>query len=165
MYLLNHIEIKKTEWRLRAALSDFAFSFGECCTRGSANLCTTRDDRGARTKKVRDHTQGCHLDMFITCVPFGFHNGMDESFSSRQQQQQQEVWHLFSSATNDNAPPRFPQKWTTKRKRPPYLCSRFLATTGAVLANHETLTREEDLDLEGKSRARQRSLRAANGRN
>ncbi len=53
---------------------------------------------------------------------------MDESFSS---QQQQEVWRLFSSATNDNAPPRFPQKWTTKCKRPPYLCSRFLATTGA----------------------------------
>jgi hypothetical protein len=88
MYLLNHIEIqKKTEWRLRAALSDFAFSFGECCTRGAANLCTTRHDHGARMKKVRDHTQGCHLDMFITCVPFGFHNGMDESFSSQQQQE------------------------------------------------------------------------------
>jgi hypothetical protein len=24
--------------------------------------------------------------MFITCVPFGVHNGMDESFSSQQQE-------------------------------------------------------------------------------
>jgi hypothetical protein len=76
-----------SEWRLRAALSDFAFSFGEYCTRGAAHLCTiTRDDHGARKKKVKDHTQGYHFGMFITCVPFGFHNGMDESFSSQQQE-------------------------------------------------------------------------------
>jgi hypothetical protein len=46
----------------------------------------TGDDHGTRKKKERDHTQGRHLGMFITCVPFGVHNGMDESFSSQQQE-------------------------------------------------------------------------------
>jgi hypothetical protein len=83
------LKSKKTEWRLRAALSDFfTFSPSSNIVREELPIFAPQETTMAleRKKKVRDHAQGLHLDMFITCVPFGFHSGMDESFSSQQQE-------------------------------------------------------------------------------
>ena len=141
---------------MRAALSDFAFSFGEYVVREERPIFAPQETTMAleRKKKVRDHTQGLHLDMFITCVPFGFHNGMDESFSS----QQQEVGASFfplpqtimlrlvfhrSGRQHVNGSPSAADFWQRRE-----------------LANHEILTREEDLDLEEKV-VRANSLRAS----
>jgi DNA-directed RNA polymerase sigma subunit (sigma70/sigma32) len=70
----------------------------------------------------------------------------------------------MSAANNnddhDDAPSRFQKKKTTKRKRPPSAAAAADFWQRREMANHEILTRQEDLEL-GQKVVRANSLRAA----